>query len=641
MAGYFNVAYPPNEDYVRFNGGKNSKIQKNIILDNQSPDCLNVIIDDDSVITRPGTAKLNTSSVGSFACDGFYTRHERDSTAETMCAWFGGSLFTLTGASTFTTVPSAQSIYTAGTKVYAVEYQNNMFFGAGQGNIPTKYTGSEFSRQGIYPATATMGVSTATTAGSLTGSYRYAMAYVNSFLVESDLNPLTGTFTVASGIASLSSIPIAPKSWGVSTRSIYRTDNSGTVLYYAGSIANNTATTYVDEINDAELGAEAALDQNVPPNYGPCLYHQSRLFVIGRYPSDSFDRVYYSDIQNPYVFGTTNFIDIGDNTNDIPEGLNLWDNYLIVTGARGTTWLIYMPDTDDTNWVQLRLRSQYGSKSHLGMFSAMNYLIFPAVERDKFVGFGALSASGLEATASQTDVGAVGADLLSNVIEDEMFNISNVYLKNIASIVYKNKAYITATTGNSTYNNRIFVFDFSTNGLQKSQKYTWIPWTGINAAQFTVYNGNLYYASADPVGFVYAMNQSPSNDSGVAINSYWWSKEFGGQPAHTTWYKDWRFLNILYGLLGDFNMGLTIRVDSDQGDGTTYDLDCSPGSETWGSLVWGSDNWDAGRGTKDLKYPLGQFRGKRIQFKYSNKNTVNQKFQVIGINLTYNLKGRR
>jgi hypothetical protein len=137
------------------------------------------------------------------------------------------------------------------------------------------------------------------------------------------------------------------------------------------------------------------------------------------------------------------------------------------------------------------------------------------------------------------------------------------------------------------------------------------------------------------------MNQTAYNDSGTAINSYFWTKEFAGQPAHTTWYKDWRFGNLLFGLLGDWLMGFTIRTDSDKGDGTTTDIDCNPGSSTWGSMTWGTDIWDAGRDVKDIKSPLGQFRGKRIQFKFSNKNVVNAGFKIVGLNLTYNLKGKR
>jgi hypothetical protein len=641
MANYFNVAYPPNEDYIRFNGGQNSKIEKNIILDNQSPSCLNVIFDDDSVQTRPGTVKVNTASVGTFACDGIYVRHERGSINETMCVFFGGTMFTL-GTTTFTAVASATSIHTAGNAVFSTEYQNNIFFGFGSGTIPYKWNGLAFTRQGIYAPTSTMSVASASTSVSgISGDYRWAVAYVNSALVESDLSPFTATFTAASSAVQLTSVPVAPQSFGVSSRNIYRTEASGTVLYYAGSIADNTATTYVDALADAGLGDEAASDQNVPPNYGPCLYHQSRIFAIGRYPGDDYDRVYYSDLNNPYVWGTLNFINIGDQTIDVPNSLGLWDNYLIVHGARGTAWMIYMPTTDDSDWVQLRIRSQFGSKSPKGLFEALNFLIFPAIEKDKFVGFGALTAAGIEPTASLTDVGTVGSELLSTPIENEMFAVNSTYLNKIASLVYKNKAYISVPSGSSTYNNRVFVFDFSRNGLEKSQKYTWAPWSGINAAQFVVYNGNLYYASADAVGFVYQMNQTTYSDNGVAINSYFFTKEFSGQAPHSTWFKDWRFANLLYGLIGDWDMGITIRVDSDSGDGFTYDLDCDPGDSVWGTLIFGSDNWDAGSTSKDIKQPLGQFRGKRIQFKFSNKNTVNSGFKVIGLNLTYNLKGKR
>lgn len=639
---YFNISYPPSEDYIRFNGGQNSKIQKNLILDNQSPDCLNVIFDDDAVQTRGGSVKLNTSSVGTFACDGLYVRHERDSTAETMCAFFGGTFYVLTGASTFTAVASGTSIYTSGQRVFSVEYQNHAFFGFGIGTVPYKYNGTDFTRMGIYPATSTMSVASAATAISgLSGPYQWAMTYVNSALVESDLSPLTSVFTVASSAVQLTSVPVAPQSWGVSTRNIYRTEASGTVLYYAGSIANNTATTYVDAVSDAALGDEAPSDNNVPPNFSSCLYHQDRIFAIGRYPGDQIDRVYYSDLLNPYVWGSTNFINIGDATGDVPVALGLWDNYLVIFGARGTGWLIYMPSTDDTEWVKLRLRSQFGSRSPLGLFEALNYLIFPAVERDKFVGFGALTAAGLEATASLTEVGSVGSDLISTPIEDEMFAVNTTYLNKISSLVYKNKAYIAVPSGVSTYNNRMFVFDFSRNGLDKSQKYTWAPWSGMNAAQFCVYNGNLYYGSADAVGHVYLMNQTTYSDSGSAINSYFWTKEFSGRGQHSTWYKDWRFGNLLYGLLGKWKMGLTIRVDSDKGDGLTYDLDCSPGDSVWGTIIFGQNNWDAGTETKDIKQPLGQFRGKRIQMKFSNKNTLNSGFKVVGLNLTYNLKGKR
>jgi len=62
----------------------------------------------------------------------------------------------------------------------------------------------------------------------------------------------------------------------------------------------------------------------------------------------------------------------------------------------------------------------------------------------------------------------------------------------------------------------------------------------------------------------------------------------------------------------------------------------------WGSLIWGVDDWQAGGEQDEEKISLGDLSpAKRIQFCFSNQNTVDQKFKVIGMNLEYNLRGRR
>jgi hypothetical protein len=93
--------------------------------------------------------------------------------------------------------------------------------------------------------------------------------------------------------------------------------------------------------------------------------------------------------------------------------------------------------------------------------------------------------------------------------------------------------------------------------------------------------------------------------------------------------------------VGGFNMGITTRVDSDASDGVEDQIDCDPSSSLWDVMLWDVDNWEAGKNDADFKKSIGVFSGKRIQFKFSNQNTVNQNFRVIGLSLTYNLKGRR
>ena len=149
MGKRFNRRYP-TKDRVFFDGGLNSKFPKQLIQDNESPDCLNVVFGDGAVETRQGLTKLTTASIGSFACDGLYTHHD-NSGAQTMVAWFGGTAYTW-DVSTFATIASAQSIYSSSERVFAAEYENHIFFGNGS-QTPYKYGGdsSEFTRHGIYP----------------------------------------------------------------------------------------------------------------------------------------------------------------------------------------------------------------------------------------------------------------------------------------------------------------------------------------------------------------------------------------------------------------------------------------------------------------------------------------------------------
>jgi len=633
MTGSFNRRYPAR-DRIQFDGGLNNKFEKTIILDNESPDCLNVVFDEGSVETRGGTTKLNTTSVGTYVCDGLYTRHNNQG-SETMVAWFGGTLYALTGTSTFTTIGSAQSIYTAGQRVYADEYENYIFFGNG-GNTPYKYNGT-FTRHGIPAATTTMTTATAPTGIGLTGGYYYGMTYVNSNLVEGDISPLTATLTVANQNIRLTSIPVAPQSFGVGSRYIYRTAAGGTTLKRVATISDNTTTTYDDAVADASLGVTAPTDQGVPPNYSAIVYHQGRLFVIDPVDND----VKYSEIGNPYVFKVDNFEIVGDNTVDVPVGLAIYDNSLVVFCKRNP-WLIYMPSTSPSDWKVLRVRANFGSNSPFSYFKYENKVMFGAVQNDKFVGFAAVEGQTVTPSASILTSSALGSDLQSNNIEPDIFQIQENYMRNISSIIYQNKAYIAVTYGDSaTTNNRVYVFDFGLGRLNKKQKTSWVPWTGINAAQFTVYNNNLYYASSTATGFVYKMNQSTYSDDGTAINSYYWTKEFSGLPGDENTFKDFRHAQVFFEKSGDYFMGFTAKVDSDSGSGNTSSIDLNPGGSLWGTMVFGRDTWGGGSTEGEERKYVAPMRGKRIQFKFSNQNTVNQKFKVVGLNFVYNNKGLR
>jgi hypothetical protein len=137
------------------------------------------------------------------------------------------------------------------------------------------------------------------------------------------------------------------------------------------------------------------------------------------------------------------------------------------------------------------------------------------------------------------------------------------------------------------------------------------------------------------------MNTQLYNDDGAAIDSYIWTKEFQGADGDEEYTKDFRLANVILERSGGYDVEMRFRTDSDSGVGDQALIDVSPGGSLWGTMRWGTDNWSAG--SSDLVYQqfLGQARGKTIQFKFSNMNTVNQKFKVIGLKYGYNKKGKR
>lgn len=643
MSGKFRRIYP-QKDFIFLDGGKNSKYERSLLRDEESPDCQNVIFNNGAVETRQGVSKLNTAAVGSFVGDGLYTR--RDNTgSETMVAFWGGTAWQLQGTS-FTTIPSAQSIFTAGVRFGSAQNENYLFAGNG-GTVPYKWNGSSFNRHGVYPPTTTATVAS-NGAGQLSasGGYRYKVVFVNAALVESDVGPATSTFVVSSssGQLQLTSIPVAPTSWGVSSRRIYRTVASGSTFLRLTTISDNTTTTYSDNTPDSGLGAAAPTDNGVPPNYNAIIYHPGlgRLFMND---SANPNYVWWTEAANPYTVASSNFQRAGDNTTDLVKGFAIQDNALIVFCENSIT-IGYFPDNTPSNWKWITSKSPFGSKSPYCMLrygdADGNKILFPAVQNGKLVGFADFVGTSVAPSATFLTISTNGSNTNSDRIEPDVFNIQSNYVSNISGIVFNNKAYIACTYGSgATTNNRYYVYDFSISRLTKTKQPSWVPNTGVAPAQFTIYSGKLYFQSASATGFVYQMEAGTYGDDGSAIDSYYWTKEFPGYSSEVNYNKDFRYANLLVENSGAYFMNLTYRVDSDSGTGDTQQIDLNPGGSLWGSMIWGVDNWGGGTSQQEVRQFLGTARGKRIQFKFSNQNTLNQKFKVYRFNYAYNLKGYR
>lgn len=629
----FKQLYPPKGTQL-LDGGLNTKFEKTIIEPNESPDCQNVIFNAGSVGTRDGFMKVNTASVGTQVCDGLYTRQGTNN-AETMVAFFGGTGYALAGTS-LVTIGSAQSVMTAGFRVCCAQMENHAFFGNG-GVTPYKYNGTDFTRHGV-PAPANTASYVTGAAGNPNGLYSYKIVNVNTQSVAGNPSSASANITVASTKVELTSIPVAPQSHGVSSRRIYRNVTSGATWFLLATLGDNTTTVYSDDTADASLGAAAPSDKGEPPTYSMIIFHQGRLWM-NDVNNPSF--LWYTDLNEPFTVGSTNFIIIGDTATDQITGLGLQDNTLEVF-CRKAIWLIYMQDTTPSNWSIIKSKSPYSTRSPFGICNYNNKTLFPAVQNDVFSGLAALAGDAVDVNATYLAVQTLGSNLKSDKIEPDMFDLPSTYVPNISSIVFENQVLISVTKGSAqTTNNKIYTMDFSQTAISGSQAEAWSVWTGLNAAQFCIYGGSLYYGSSTATGFLYKQNPGVYNDDGAAIDSYYWTKEYAGNQGQESYDKDFRTLNILVDLAGAYYMQLGYRTDSDIGSGNTLDIYLDPNSSTWGSLIWGSGLWGGGQSQKDIRNFLGSAHGKRIQFYFSNKNTASQRFKVHWLNFKYNLKGAR
>jgi hypothetical protein len=641
----FQVTYPPKGE-ITFDGGINSKYSRALIAENESPDNLNCISSGDAVQTRGGTQKFNTTSVGSFACDGLFTRHD-SSGSQSMVAWFGGSMYGITGTSTFTTVPSAQSVWTGGSKVYAAEYENKIFMGNGAA-IPYKYDGTYFTRHGVYPPVSAPTYSTIGTAsgasGTSTGTYYFKVTYVNSAAAEGNPSSASTGISMTCQTVTLD-IPVAATSFGVAARNIYVASSPTASYIKVAQVADNSTATYQYASGQATLGTAIPTANGVPPNYNAIICHQNRLFVND--PSNP-NYFYYSGLGEPYTFSALDFQQIGDGTADLVRGFGVQDNNLLIF-CDNSTFIIYMSGdtfTDDTGWLPLRTKSAFGSRSPGAIFRYGNKVGFAAFEADQFVGFAAISNGAPSPSETLLTTGSIVSDLISDKIKPDMDLVPETMASHMRCIVFDGKAYISIAYGtNQTTNNRIYVYDFRREMRDSSDvsNESWFPWSysALAPGPMCVYNGAVYFGSDSATGFVYKINYATYSDDGAAINSYYWTKEFSGLSTDINSTKDFRKVEFLFGRVGAYYMDFGFRTDSDLSGATVQQVSVAPGGSLWGTMVWGTDVWSAGFQDGEETTFIPASRGKRIQFYFSNRNIAGQAFKMIRMKFSYNNKGRR
>ena len=110
----------------------------------------------------------------------------------------------------------------------------------------------------FYVPDSTAMTATATAGGSMAaGAYGYRIAFVlDGVATALSETPATATLAGGNGSVTLNNIPVYSGPKTCSARLIYRTPVGGeNLVYLTGTLANNTATSYVDSTVDGSLGA--------------------------------------------------------------------------------------------------------------------------------------------------------------------------------------------------------------------------------------------------------------------------------------------------------------------------------------------------------------------------------------------------
>lgn len=119
-------------------------------------------------------------------------------------------------------------------------------------------------------------------AGVLNGDYQLRVTYVNDDGTESNASPASTTETVVNE-QIIWTIPVdsaAANEGRITKRRLYRTKAGGSAFYFLAEVANNTATTYQDNIGDSSLVELMEDDNTRPPNGAIVHIHKNILFVV-------------------------------------------------------------------------------------------------------------------------------------------------------------------------------------------------------------------------------------------------------------------------------------------------------------------------------------------------------------------------
>lgn len=610
-----------------FDGGLDTKTSLIDLPLSKSPDMQDIIFDSyGSIQTRRGWKTHNSTPIASAVIDGGLSYTPNTMSAQLLVAC-NGAAYVATGAATaFVLIASSGTIWTAGVPIEVHQFRELAFFSNGEVK-PYKFNGNEFTQMGVSAPTQNL-TAVCDAAGNLDGAYGYVYTGVNSYSAEGDYGTPSTDVTIANGAVRVNNIPTAPASHGIEHWNIYRNTALASGVFWYVTCVTNGVTSFTDNLADLSLSTLAPTDNGSPRYFKYMINYLGRLWGAG---DSNKDYLWFSDVNQPEVFPSTNFLNIGRGDGLDISGISVQAGVIVVQKSdfQGKTavYLLFVGDpstaSDPVNWYQVKADSDNGSVSHRALVNYENVL-FMLNTTGAYAFFGRDTVL----NPSETDKGNLKGERLSFEIDPDIADLDSDNLKNAAAVDWKNKIWLTVPSDGSSVNDTVYVYDYVRASSNSRVKGAWSKFANHDLSKFVKHENKLFGLSSLEDGFVRELDTGVKDGATTHINSYFWTAPIKGQKKHYDLWKDFRWVYLKV----DTASGEQIRIayKTDSGAVTNlgyYDLSAA-GSET----------------TKTLRINLGRTSGYYLQLKFEARSysaAVYDTFTVRELIVFYTYRGFR
>jgi hypothetical protein len=403
-------------------------------------------------------------------------------------------------------------------------------------NTPIQYDGTTADDLGLAAPSAAP--SATLVAGSLTGTFQYALTYVRG-TVESNAS---ATVTVSPSAQNVSLSWTAPPA-DVDNVRVYRTTDGGSSLLRLKEIAAATLS-YTDDGSDTLSSTAVDTDHDTPPAGRYAAYYAGYAFLA------KDQTIYWSKALQPDYWPTANSTDVPFEDNDHITGLYAFEDALIIFGNRN----ILLLTGSGGNWSITRAQTDVGAIAHRSIVEVPGGIVF--LSRDGIYKF-----PGLEPIAPQLHR-ELSQETLAN-----MQASAGVYVPEERSVWF--------SVGTKTYTIHLL--------NQAAGKYSFTS-PGFLAGGDDGFSNPLMLDNDEG----YINEYTGSNDLGTDISVAWKSKTF--QLANPELVKHFRRIGAFatQGASGAVTVTITDQATTHT---VTLESDTVGSESLWDSFTWDVDSW--------------------------------------------------